>query len=463
MTGAGHPLADEILNTIEGSANGNGPELAPATDWLTGSPMDPDAIPAEPLPALPGFPFMHRGMAVLIVGPTGGGRSSLIETGLYDAAKAGLRCCYLGHEITSDEFNARAALIARLRGDTVDDELRAQLARVRYVDLASTVIQAWGAPDAWVEGIVAAYDIVAFDPLSAVESALDLNFEQRNSHYVAFHDKLVKPVTAKGVTVALIDNIGHAIEARSRAKGASAKADRADLTFSCRLVPSPAALVVKLHKVRSVRTAHRHGDEWIFYRDSQTIERFTGGGDEDGDEDGFRPTGYMEKVSRFLEDEPDPQSLNAIKKTVRGKVDYVTKAVRCLVREEFVQRHDSGQSHRHSSLRPYRETDDQKRLSTDTRDAGTGTDRYPTGNNVQERLTDTRENPDTTGVGTGTQPIPDRYPRLVPDDRYPDTGVRSTRLSVSVGDEVDPDAEIERLTAKYGPAGFNDQGEEMPF
>jgi len=32
-----------------------------AEDWLTGSPMDPSAIPAEPMPTLPGFPFVHAG------------------------------------------------------------------------------------------------------------------------------------------------------------------------------------------------------------------------------------------------------------------------------------------------------------------------------------------------------------------------------------------------------------------
>jgi hypothetical protein len=112
--------------------------------WLSGEPMDPAATPAEPIPAVPGFPFTHGGgVSVVIVGETGGGRSALTQACLYDAAKAGQRCAYLGSEITHEEFNARTADIAERRGDRVDPELRAQLAAGRYLDLPSTIAQAW--------------------------------------------------------------------------------------------------------------------------------------------------------------------------------------------------------------------------------------------------------------------------------------------------------------------------------
>ena len=106
------------------AASHNGTAPAPPPYWLNGAPMDPLAVPAEPLPTVPGFPYAHRGAGVVIVGPTGGGRSSLVEAGLYDAACAGLRCAYLGGEVTEGEFNARAADLASRRGDAVDEELR---------------------------------------------------------------------------------------------------------------------------------------------------------------------------------------------------------------------------------------------------------------------------------------------------------------------------------------------------
>lgn len=45
--------------------------------WLTGRPMDPCAVPAEPLETLPGFPFLHAGTTAHIAGPSGKGRSSM--------------------------------------------------------------------------------------------------------------------------------------------------------------------------------------------------------------------------------------------------------------------------------------------------------------------------------------------------------------------------------------------------
>ena len=202
------------------------------TAWLTGTAMDPMAAKVEPLPALSGFPYLHAGSGAVIVGPTGGGRSSLIQAGLYDAAIAGLRCAYLGCEVTEGEFNARAALLAQRRGDDVDDGLRARLALVRYLDLSSVVVQAWSDPAAWLEGIVASYDLLAIDPLSAVASALDLDFDKSNAEFIRAYDRLVAPLTAGGVAVVLVDNVGHAIEAKARAKGVSAKQDRADAATS---------------------------------------------------------------------------------------------------------------------------------------------------------------------------------------------------------------------------------------
>ena len=57
--------------------------------------MDPAAVAAEPLPSLHGFPFLHAGAGVLMSGPTGGGRSSLVQACGYDAARRGVPVAYL--------------------------------------------------------------------------------------------------------------------------------------------------------------------------------------------------------------------------------------------------------------------------------------------------------------------------------------------------------------------------------
>jgi hypothetical protein len=100
--------------------------------WLAGQPMDPCAVPADPIPAMPGYPYLPAsgGGCALIVSPTGAGKSDLLGTCGYDGARAGIRTLYLGHEISESEFNARAAKLAELRGDPIDQALRDQLANV---------------------------------------------------------------------------------------------------------------------------------------------------------------------------------------------------------------------------------------------------------------------------------------------------------------------------------------------
>jgi hypothetical protein len=317
-------------------------EQTASPSWLEGQPMDPLATPAEPVPCLPGVPFAYAGAAALVVGPTGGGRSSLVQAALYDAARAGLRCAYLGSEITAEEFNARAAGIATARGDGLDDELRQELGAVRYLDLFETIAKAWSEPEVWIAG-ASAYAVLAIDPVSAVASALSLDFDKSNDDWVRFFDRLIQPVTAAGVTTLLIDNVGHAEEAKRRAKGASAKSDRADLTFSCALSAEPPGLLLRAHKVRSIRAGFGRGDEWLFAQDTQRIEQrdtASGAGE-------FRPTRLMQRTSEVIEQAPG-LSRNAIRAAVKGRSEHVSLALQLLISESYV-------SKQHTSIKPYRE------------------------------------------------------------------------------------------------------------
>jgi archaellum biogenesis ATPase FlaH len=318
-------------------------------DWLSGQPMDPAAAPVEPLPTLAGFPFVPEGNGVMIVGPTGGGRSALVQAALYDAGLAGLDCAYLGSEITPGEFNARAAVLADRRGDTINDEIRGRLSLVRYLDLASVIASAWARTDEWANAIVGRYTVVVIDPISAVASALDLDFDKANADYIKFYDRLVAPLTSRGVAVILVDNVGHAEEAKARAKGASAKSDRADLTFSCSQSTNPPGLIIKAGKVRSVRAGFQRGDEWLFLKDPQ---RIVARGHSEETHPAFRPTTIMQRVSEAVERDPG-LSANAIRTTIGGRSEYVTLALQLLVSEGYIDAERDGQAHRHRSLKPY--------------------------------------------------------------------------------------------------------------
>jgi len=322
-----------------------------STHWLDGAPMNPAAVATEPLPAIAGFPFLHRGACAVIVGETGGGRSSIIQSGFYDSARAGLRCAYLGSEVTQSEFDARSRDIASRRQDSIDDALLGQLALVRYFNLSSVVSQAWEASSAWIDGIVSRFDILAIDPLSAVASALDLDFDNSNRDYVRFYDRLIQPLTDRGLAVVLIENVGHDLSGKRRAKGASAKGDKADLTFSCSRSTNPVGLIVKAQKVRSIRAGFQRGDEWLIARDSQRIQHIAQHGGADAIE--FRPTHIMQEVSELIEHE---QGLGVadIRMKVPRRSTHIDTAINLLTTEGYIEVKSEKRRRSHFSLRPYR-------------------------------------------------------------------------------------------------------------
>lgn len=312
-----------------------------AADWLEGEPMDPSAVPPEPGPTVPGFPFLPGGGGgAVIVGPTGGGRSSLLQACAYDAGRAGVSVAVCSGEVVAHEFNARAADVADRRGDPITDELREQLARVRFLDLATVIRWAWDNPQQWAADVAARYQVVGLDPLSTVASALELDFDKSNAEFVAFYDRIVQPLVARGVWTVMLENIGHAVEAKSRAKGASAKSDRADLTFSCALQAQPAGLILTARKVRSVRAPFGRGAEWVFVRDTQRIEARTDA------PDGFRPTVLMDRLLAAATAEPGMTS-RELRAAVKGNNTAKSDALRILIAEGHLDVQEDGPTIRH--------------------------------------------------------------------------------------------------------------------
>lgn len=76
--------------------------------------------------------------------------------------------------------------------------------------------------------------------------------------------------------------------------------------------------------------------------------------------DTFRPTHLMEKVSRYLEGQPEPVSRVTIENEVKGTRDYVRKAINVLIAEGFAtETHGPRGAKPVSSASPYREETDQ--------------------------------------------------------------------------------------------------------
>jgi hypothetical protein len=320
-------------------------------DWLHGEPMRLDQEAADPLPPLKGFPFLYRSAGALLSGPTGAGRSSLAQACAYDAALDGMNVAYLGSEVTLPEFNARAVDLVSRRGN--DEENEEQLARVRYLNLASVVRRAWNEPIAWAEG-AARFDVVILDPLSSVASAAGLDFDRDNAQFVDFYDRIVQPLVSAGTSVLMLDNIGHGEDSKKRAKGVSAKQDRADVTLSCRVRTAPSlSLIITCRKVRSVRAPFAYGDQWLFAREDQRVTVYKGAEAEANSAD-FRPTGLMEKVSLFVEGNSGCSGKD-VRDAVSGRTEYVSLALKQLVHEGYVEETpEPGNRLAHASIVPFR-------------------------------------------------------------------------------------------------------------
>ena len=73
----------------------------------------------------------------------------------------------------------------------------------------------------------------------------------------------------------------------------------------------------------------------------------------------FEPTGYMEKVSRFLEDQAgdDIVTQNDIEKGVHGGAEHIRSALAALVKRGHIDRVKAGRARNHVLLKPYREND----------------------------------------------------------------------------------------------------------
>jgi hypothetical protein len=116
----------------------------------------------------------------------------------------------------------------------------------------------------------------------------------------------------------------------------------------------PVGLVLRANKIRTVRAAFQSGDEWVFGRDSQRLERRTTSSTRV--ESKFRPTVIMGRISRLVESEPGIAT--AAIRRVKGRSEAVDLGLRLLIDEAYIECRDDGPAHRHYPLRPFAEDSD---------------------------------------------------------------------------------------------------------
>lgn len=205
-----------------------------------------------------------------------------------------------------------------------------------------------------VDGVTEAMDLHGLDPL-------------KNDEYAAFRRMLLTRIADAGPCCTTVDHVNKDPDTRKgQAMGAQHKrAGMTGATYEVRTERSFArgrdgALKVVCAKDRvgywykGQTVAHvpvtSHGD-------GRLSVRFDVPAPSSGEQgDAFRPTGLMEKVSRYLEVEPDGASTRQIRREVRGKNEFIDKAIAALVAEGFIDPTS------HAVIRPYRQSGDDEAL-----------------------------------------------------------------------------------------------------
>jgi hypothetical protein len=176
---------------------------------------------------------------------------------------------------------------------------------------------------------------------------------------------LIDPLRKAGAAVVLTDNVAKSKETRGAwAIGSERKKSKAEVQLGMRtLAPlirgGTGKAAIDVHKDRPGHLDRPSPGVFVLTSEGDRCSWQIRPDESRGAEDTFRPTAIMEKVSRFLESEREPQSRNQIEKAGLGKTQYVRVAINCLIAEGNAQEFDGPRGARLvRSERPYREGDE---------------------------------------------------------------------------------------------------------
>jgi hypothetical protein len=206
-----------------------------------------------------------------------------------------------------------------------------------------------------VDGVSEAYSLLGLDVASTPDA-------------VAFLAALARPIAERGAAVLELDHVAKARETRGRfALGAQHKLAGIAVAYSVEVLKPPSRadagrVKVKVEKDRHGHVrSHAHGGviaiAHITPEDDGERVQVTLEPPDVPSESGFRPTGYMQRVSKVIEARSG-LSKRAVREAVQGKAATIDLALELLVSELYVEARRDGQAVRHYSLRPFREADD---------------------------------------------------------------------------------------------------------
>jgi len=330
-------------------------ELDQYDDRLSSSRVDLVSLIRDGIPEREYVPggdgWLLKRKRYLVYSPAGVGKSLGFEIVAVEIVRKGGTVAIIDVENGAEEYARRLELILD------DDENLASACseRPRYYEYPMLSLE-WSSSD-WAETL-ADCDVVIFDSSRQVLSTLGLA-EDGNDDYSRFMARMVMPLSKAGQTTVILDNTGHDGD---RPRGASAKSQLNEVSYA---LSAPDGDLDPETERRLVwrRTRGRFASAV-----PKALAQRIGGGvhtppepledhDERGSQD-FRPTGYMERVSRYIEANGGC-SQNAIVNNVEGKKKHLVQALDRLEDEGYIHRPDgSNNSKLHRSITPYREADD---------------------------------------------------------------------------------------------------------
>jgi hypothetical protein len=325
---------------------------------------------AEELPTLVavegGMPLLYAGESHALVGPGGRGKSMVTQRMVAEIVHAGGTVLLLDYESNLRKVRAR------LKALGVTKEGAGRIAYWRLVaglsgDKLATLL-AWC--DTWKP------TLTVLDSVARACGSLGID-DNSPTEYTRFHQGVVAQFEHRSLTWLHIDHTGHA-----DGLGNGAKADRPRGASSKTDTISGASYTLKVAQPWT-RTQDGHGTmTTIKDRDGNrafgsvaavvTVAVADNGGrismsltaPEEGQQQGggFRPTVYMERVSRYLE-VSGPASARAVEREVEGRGKYIREALTQLTTEGYAQQSTvpaPGGAMPFKSVKPYRENADEQ-------------------------------------------------------------------------------------------------------
>lgn len=369
-----------------GAAEGEqgGDENSPGSTWdrvdlapfLDGT-HEPER--ATLMPRSDGHGLIYPGRVHDLHGESESGKSWVAQAEAARLVDAGQRALYLDFESDAGAVVRRLMLLG-----AAPDQIR------KHLDYRRP--EGRPAERYWAEIVGGAYALAVVDGVTDALGTFGASIVD-NDDVARFMRQVVRPLTRTGAAVILIDHVAKSTEGRGRfAIGAQAKLAGLDGASYVVEPTTPLAeglrgvLDVRVAKdrpgaVRAVAGTYRASDRTQlaarFVLDSREFPKrvtFTLDAPDPADAAGeFRPTTLMERVSRFVESNPDT-SVRTVRDGVSGKAKAVDAALSVLIGEGWIETAPGPRSATlHRSVRPYRHVVDPKSdtYAADPTEAGT--------------------------------------------------------------------------------------------